>query len=228
MAFDEMLLQSGKPILRLYQWSQPTVSLGYFQQPELNPLDCATVRRTTGGGAIVHDNELTYSMVFPADSSPFQMGPDLYGLVHDSLISALKTFGVTAQKAHEDPPLREKDKPYLCFQRRSRFDIVIVDSQGVSHKVVGSAQRRTQQAVLQHGSILLNRSDRWPELRGINDLAELPEPITVSRLEQAWLPILAASLEVQFHTICYSDCADENAVNRIIEEKYGNPNWKRG
>src|SRR5690242_18095105 len=74
MAIDEALLESaagGGPLtLRFYQWSEPTLSLGYFQRYEdrsLHPasLDCPIVRRPTGGGAILHDKELTYSLALP-------------------------------------------------------------------------------------------------------------------------------------------------------------------
>src|SRR5689334_21696416 len=78
MAIDDALLESaaeaGVATLRLYQWSEPTLSLGYFQaaaerkthQPSLT---CALVRRASGGGAILHDRELTYSLALPEKSS---------------------------------------------------------------------------------------------------------------------------------------------------------------
>ena len=227
MSFDEALFCRAKPICRFYRWDSPTVSLGYFQQPELNPLTCSTVRRTTGGGAIVHDNELTYSIVFPAQSKQYKWGPDLYGIVHQSLISALHSIGVEAKTALDDPPTREKDKPFLCFKRRSRYDIVLTDPAGKEHKITGSAQRRTQEAVLQHGSILLDRSSAWTELPGINDLVKLSSPLTTARLIELWTPALAKALDVVFVPIDYPNDVDEKNVAHIAKEKYGNPDWKR-
>ena len=227
MSFDEALLRRAKPICRFYRWDVPTVSLGYFQQPERSPLTCSTVRRTTGGGAIVHDNELTYSIVFPAQSKQFEWGPDLYGIVHQSLISVLRSIGVEAKTALDDPPAREKDKPFLCFERRSRYDIVLADKTGKEYKVTGSAQRRTHEAVLQHGSILLDRSSTWTELPGINDLVQLPQPLTTERLIELWTPALANALDVEFVPIDYPNDVDDNTVADIAREKYGNPDWKR-
>ena len=227
MSFDEALLRRAKSICRFYQWDSPTVSLGYFQQPERNPLTCSTVRRTTGGGAIVHDNELTYSIVFPAHSKQYEWGSDLYGIVHQSLISVLRSIGVEAKTALDDPPTREKDKPFLCFERRSRYDIVLTDATGKEYKITGSAQRRTQEAVLQHGSILLDKSSAWTELLGINDLVKLPEPLTTARLIELWTPVLATALDVNFVPIDYPNDVDEKTVADIAKEKYGNPDWKR-
>ena len=227
MSFDEALLRRAKPICRFYQWDNPTVSLGYFQRPELNPLTCSTVRRTTGGGAIVHDNELTYSIVFPAHSRQYEWGADLYGVVHQSLISVLRSIGVDVKTALDDPPMREKEKPFLCFERRSRYDIVLPDQNGKEYKVTGSAQRRTQEAVLQHGSILLDRSSAWTDLLGINDLVKLSQPLTTARLIDLWTPVLANALDVDFVPIDYPNDVDEKTVAEIAKEKYGNPDWKR-
>ncbi|MBR5709302.1 MAG: hypothetical protein IKX40_00930 [Thermoguttaceae bacterium] len=227
MSFDEALLRRAEPICRFYRWDTPTVSLGYFQKPELNPLTCSTVRRTTGGGAIVHDNELTYSIVFPAHSEQYEWGPDLYGIVHQSLISVLRSIGVDAKMAHDDPPMREKDKPFLCFERRSRYDIVLADQNGKEYKIMGSAQRRTQEAVLQHGSILLNRSSVWTDLLGINDLVKLPEPLTTERLINLWAPALVFALDVRIIPVDYPFDFDDKIVAEIAKEKYGNPDWKR-
>ena len=223
MAFDESLLNRGKPIFRVYQWSDPTVSLGYFQTPELNPFSQSApfVRRTTGGGAIVHDRELTYSLTAPADSPLYQAGPDLYGMVHQTIIQLLRDRGVDASTAQEDPPQREKDKPFLCFQRRSRYDIVLNGC-----KVVGSAQRRTTSAVLQHGSILLNRSSVFPGLLGINDLSS-SAPMSVPEFTAAWIPILASALNLDFTSVSLDQVYDEEEVRRIAEQKYGNPDWRR-
>jgi lipoate-protein ligase A len=163
MARDEaLLIRVGRgdapPTLRLYQWEPETVSLGYFQsyeelrtQPD-GVRALPAVRRLTGGGAIVHANELTYSLTLPLDHPLLGGGPmRLYELVHDAAIAMLKQRGVPAQRMGcQTPGGNSRRGPFLCFQRRYAWDVV-----STGRKVVGSAQRRARNAVLQHGSIQL-------------------------------------------------------------------------
>ena len=103
MAVDETLLEwaaeCGGCAWRFYQWSEPTLSLGYFQafdaEKSCVPFS-AIVRRLTGGGAILHDRELTYSLVVPAGHALAARRETLYDAVHRSLIETLAGFGVTA------------------------------------------------------------------------------------------------------------------------------------
>ncbi len=85
MAVDEALLmdavENGVATLRFYQWSEPTLSLGYFQrysdrEQHAASRKCAVVRRQSGGGAILHDRELTYSLMLPAGSPLTRHAPD--------------------------------------------------------------------------------------------------------------------------------------------------------
>ncbi len=180
MAVDQFLArlagQQQVVVLRLYQWSEPTLSLGYFQairdRREHSPsLPLPLVRRTTGGGAIVHHHDWTYSLAIP--DRPDRIGPStsLYELVHDALVRLLCDRGFAAQKwsgcaaeSHENNANPEKAcKSFLCFERRSTSDIVIG-----KHKVLGSAQRRASGALLQHGSLLLRTSDFAPSLIGLD------------------------------------------------------------
>jgi lipoate-protein ligase A len=163
MARDEHLLESeGLPpaALRLYGWDPPTISLGYFQRladverlpRELREL--AIVRRLTGGGAILHDRELTYALVLD-DSVPIAShGPaDLYRLVHTCWRDALSSDGPLLELAPDDYPLpTPRTGPFFCFQKPGRTDLILGEQ-----KVLGSAQRRTGGRVLQHGSLLLGR-----------------------------------------------------------------------
>lgn len=162
MARDEALLVragsgASPPTLRLYQWDPPTISLGYFQRfadyerlpSPLNSL--AVVRRQTGGGAILHDLELTYSLTIPIDHSLLEGGPNsLYEVVHDAVIASLATLGIPAMRGGQDDDSGPARGPMFCFQRRHRFDVLVGQE-----KVAGSAQRRTREAILQHGSIIL-------------------------------------------------------------------------
>jgi len=171
MAIDEVLLNSGRQglaTLRFYQWARPTVSLGHFQAaqgqfvPErFHGLD--VVRRLSGGGAILHDRELTYSCVLP-NSHPLTLDPiQIYDAVHAGIIQGMKTFGVSCRFRGDEA---FADQSFLCFSRGDERDLLIGNQ-----KIVGSAQRRRQGTILQHGSILLSRSDQAPEFPGILELA---------------------------------------------------------
>ena len=177
MALDEVLWQEaaerGRCTWRFYGWSEPTLSLGYFQ-----PYDdrcrhrasstAAIVRRISGGGAILHDAELTYSFVLPANHPLAARRLLLYRAVHTALVEALAEFDAIAVLCDGEGPSSvskspdsgfaersspNEQQPFLCFQRRSEGDVLL----GAA-KIAGSAQRRSRGAVLQHGSVLLRRS----------------------------------------------------------------------
>ncbi len=175
MAIDEALLHSaserGEVCLRFYQWRPATLSLGYFQRAaerRLHPASaaCAMVRRASGGGAIVHDQELTYSLTVAGEHPWAADSQGLYRRVHQILIDVLQTQGIGVEFCGVDARTAPGAAPFLCFQRRTSGDLVVG-----GEKVAGSAQRRRRGAVLQHGSILLAMS-RWaPELPGIRDIS---------------------------------------------------------
>jgi len=182
MALDEALLEwvAGQPdavFLRTYGWLEPTLSLGYFQSlsealDEARWQGVPLVRRATGGGAIWHDHEMTYAIVLPANHARARPSTALYQAVHAAIAAAVRApgldacrraaFGPAPSRTAERPPRR----PFLCFTDTDPEDIV-----AGGFKVVGSAQRRHAGAILQHGSLLLKRSDRTPELPGVCDLA---------------------------------------------------------
>jgi len=171
MAVDEILLRSaaedGVTTLRTYAWSTPTLTLGYFQHYDdrsrhTNSAGCPCIRRQTGGGAILHDQEITYSLCVPVPRRTIDTRY-YYHLVHDSLRTALASFGIEVElcAAAVAPASTE----FLCFQRRSFGDVICG-----GYKILGSAQRRHGRGLLQHGSLLLTRSDHAPELPGLLDL----------------------------------------------------------
>jgi lipoate-protein ligase A len=173
MAVDEALLESATmepdATLRLYQWAPATLSLGYFQPhadtgQHAPSRGCPIVRRRSGGGAIVHDAEITYALILPLVHPAARNPLALYFSVHESIIQVLQRWGLTADLYGEQPI----GEPFLCFHRRSQGD-VLVDG----HKVLGSAQRRARSVVLQHGSLLLHRSQFAPSLLGVRDLGGL-------------------------------------------------------
>jgi lipoate-protein ligase A len=232
MAVDEMLLESaahdGSATLRFYRWSEPTLSLGYFQDyagrgGHLPSRNCPAVRRLTGGGAIVHDRELTYSLVLPAGhllaaSHLLAAGRDrLYALVHAALVEALADLGIEAVLAAAGASRAAADEPFLCFQRRAPGDVLV----GAA-KVAGSAQRRRRGAVLQHGSVLLQRSAAAPELDGIGQLGG--HALDEETLLAAWLPKLAAGLATGW---CEGPLCDRQRqrASAWVESRYAAESW---
>jgi lipoate-protein ligase A len=187
MAVDQALLETadrtGLITLRFYGWSEPTLSLGYFQSHHDRllhepSLECPLVRRRTGGGAILHDHEITYSLCIPSTNRWSSRNNDLYRSMHQIMIDLLGEYGVESMFHSDQSNLDSPDvggvddnqaKAFLCFQRRSDGDVVLD-----RHKIAGSAQRRLKNSLLQHGSILFRRSDFSPELPGIHDLTAFP------------------------------------------------------
>ncbi len=180
MAVDQVLLETvaagAPPVLRFYQWDRPTLSLGYFQTLRDRLTHDASrgltvVRRSTGGGAIVHDHELTYSLTMPIVDRAAVAVRRFYDVMHDAIRQALQQFGVHVHRVGEDAK-QVASSPFLCFQRRTDEDLICA-----GYKVLGSAQRRTGHAVLQHGSLLLRASAHAPELPGAFDLGGDPPAV---------------------------------------------------
>ena len=181
MALDQAILEStsqrcldtgrAAPTLRFYGWSKPTLSLGYFQSHRRVPKEfegVEKVRRSTGGGAILHDRELTYSLTVPVSSRSKISRQDLYVEMHAAIVSSLASLGVTARAYRESGSTAGKEDAFLCFQRRTDEDLIIS-----GYKIVGSAQRRARAALLQHGSVLLRASAATPQLPGVFDLTSM-------------------------------------------------------
>ena len=229
MAVDEVLMEwsaaTGGCCLRFYRWREPTLSLGYFQAYEdrnRHPpsLGCPVVRRTSGGGAIVHDRELTYSIVVPRGHRLAVRRLALYRAVHTSLIELLSELGVSAFLYGGSGETTSGRQPFLCFQRRAPGDVL------VSHaKVAGSAQRRSPGAVLQHGSVLVARSPAAPELPGLNEL--LKTPIREPQFVEAWLDRLGRQLGLRCESRPLSD-PEWRQVSKLAQSKYAAEAWTRG
>jgi lipoyl(octanoyl) transferase len=167
MAADEALLEcADQPSLRLYGWSRPTVSLGYFQQhaaiaAELARRDLAPamVRRITGGGAIWHENEVTYALVGVLGTAGLpQRTADCYQLLHQNIRTALQRRGTVADlQASSVGDRRYIDEP-RCFASPAACDVVA----RAGGKMLGSAARSRGSRVLIHGSLKL-ASNPWDE-----------------------------------------------------------------
>ena len=162
MAVDEVLLDgvaagATPPTLRFYQWRPACLSLGYFQPFDVVDLEgcralgVEVVRRPTGGRAILHDRELTYSVALPAALLGHDGGVlASYYRLSLALHDGLRQLGVPATLAPASgPPSTATDGP-VCFDRPSAHEILLH-----GRKLVGSAQVRRGGALLQHGSILI-------------------------------------------------------------------------
>lgn len=164
LALDDAILQCVKerrspPTLRFYSWATPTLSLGYAQEPERDvdadtcrDLGVTVLRRASGGRAVLHDRELTYSVAVPSGSAPFGGGLEAaYCAVAAGLVAGLRLLGVDASPARgASRQARARGRHPGCFAVAARHEIAVGE-----RKLVGSAQRREEGAFLQHGSILI-------------------------------------------------------------------------
>lgn len=192
MAVDAVLLRSavddGVCSLRWYRWREPTLSLGYFQ-PDGDPLidgrfsTLPRVRRLSGGGALLHDREFTYSCAVPAGHRLAAAPGDLYVAMHAALANALKQSGLRVETRGTSD--RSLESHFLCFNRSDANDLVFN-----GHKILGSAQRRRRGAVLQHGGLLVARSEVTPEFPGLLDFKPDLD------LEQLWSRLIRESARV--------------------------------
>jgi lipoyl(octanoyl) transferase len=161
MAVDEALLEAAGrgeslPTLRLYAWNPPCLSLGYaqsFSEVDLERLTARgweVVRRVTGGRAILHTDELTYSVIAPPEE-PRMQGTILesYSRLARALVTAVRSLGLPVEMEEHAPPVSATKGP-VCFEVPSAYEIV-VDGK----KLIGSAQSRKREGVLQHGTLPL-------------------------------------------------------------------------
>lgn len=151
MAVDEILLADVlAPTLRIYHWSEPSVSFGYFGKIATVKNAYPThypIRRWTGGGIVPHGDDLTYTLAIPASS--FKVSPvESYRLIHEHIVSLLRKHGLNAMLT-EPADTRQGDQ---CFVSPATHDIML---DGM--KVAGAAQRRTRKGLLHQGSIQLRQ-----------------------------------------------------------------------
>ncbi|UCE07533.1 MAG: lipoate--protein ligase family protein, partial [bacterium] len=151
--FEKIL---DKPILRFYGWHPPCISLGYHQNAsDINQDFCESksidvVRRPTGGRAILHAQELTYSVIYPYRNLDIS---NFYRLIHIPFVLALQELGIHAsfEPSQADfQKIYKTDRAFLCFATSAKYEVEIE-----GRKLIGSAQRVYEKAILQHGSVLL-------------------------------------------------------------------------
>lgn len=162
MAVDEALLDNvaagaGTPALRLYRWHPPCLSLGFAQPFEAaDAAFCAArgvdiVRRPTGGRAVLHHLELTYAVVAPLGAGPFTFDLQAaYRAICQGLVAGLRSLGVAAELAGEpEGGVIRPTTTIPCFVGPASGEVI-----ASGRKLIGSAMRRTGDAILQHGAIL--------------------------------------------------------------------------
>jgi lipoate-protein ligase A len=223
MAADEAMLEAAADrelaSLRFYTWSEPTLSLGYFQSaagrelPNLSALPW--VRRSTGGAAIVHHHELTYSFALPARAE-WKSTESWICRLHKLLQVVLLDCGIASRVVVCGE--QRKFGEVLCFLHHTPGDLVIEGS-----KIAGSAQRKMRGALLQHGSLLLRHSEFAPQLSGMNDLAQR-ELFTPEELAK-WL---VAKFAQETGAVIQATEWTDNELARVPQiraEKYADREW---
>ena len=185
MAVDEAIAAAAAagtvpPTLRFYRWHLPTVSLGRHQKlADVDEAQIAArgydlVRRTTGGRAILHSDELTYSVGGPIEEPHMAGGVmDAYLRFSNGLLSGLEALGLVAETA-SGRTRAARDLSAACFEAPSAYEIT---AGGL--KLMGSAQSRRKGYVLQHGSLPL-----WGDITRLVDVLALPCPDKVSLRQQ--------------------------------------------
>ena len=177
MAVDEAILTGaleGKspPTIRFFQWQKPSITFGYMVNvdKELNvdlcrKRDVPFIRRITGGGVVFHGCDITYSIVFPKSLAPETSSPlSSYQLINRIFVRALEKIGIQASLL-EDKVEHSRD---VCFVEPTEYDVLYKGK-----KLIGNAQRRRKEWVLNHGSMLFDTGYR----RMANLIANLDNPV---------------------------------------------------
>ncbi len=200
MAVDEALLREVRePVLRLYEWSVPAISLGYFQPAALAG-DRSFVRRYTGGGLVDHARDVTYTIVLPRAHPWMELSmPESYRLIHEGVRAALAACGI----ASELTPAARAVESDACFAKPVRFDLV-----SDAGKLSGAAQRRTREGLLHQGSILL------------------PNPARNADLRRAFAPAFLARLDLAASPGELTSAESARAIH-LENDRYATEAWNR-
>ncbi len=248
MAIDEAIAIAcekgiAPPTLRLYAWKPPCISVGYFQNADevIDISECKRqnidiVRRLTGGKAVLHNKELTYSIISPSKNQIFSNGiKGSYKLIADCLLHGIKNLGISAEIT--DKPSK-KENGFSCFLDTSFYEISVKDK-----KLIGSAQKRWRNLFLQHGSIII--SPAYIQLAGLlkfnnevermgfinlhekkstsieeetkmgSDIFEIKSSIKKGFEEKTGIRLIEDRLTV----------FEEKEAERLLKEKYGKESW---
>lgn len=254
MATDEALVHSvangAPPVFRIYTWSPPAISFGYAQRiaREIDPQKCQAqniqiVRRATGGRAVLHWNELTYSVICHQDD------PTVGGSIQESyrkislaLMAGVAQLGanVSFESRHQEQPSpRGKELTAPCFTSTAQHEVTLNGK-----KLIGSAQQRIGQTLLQHGSLLLG-----PEHKQIVDFFPNGKEKLITRFTQELNTHTISLTEALSHPVSFETTAnalhngwtktfpnttlidtelsteESTQTNRLITEKYATDDW---
>ncbi|HAR6248249.1 TPA: lipoate--protein ligase family protein [Staphylococcus pseudintermedius] len=249
MALDEALLNfvsRGEidPVVRFYTWNPPTLSIGYFQRlskeidiEKVKEKGYGLVRRQTGGRGVLHDKELTYSVIVPeAHPDMPQTVTEAYRVISGGLLEGFKSLGFDAHfavpRSKEEREKLKQPRSSVCFDAPSWYELVVEGK-----KIAGSAQTRQKGVILQHGSILQDvdiddlfdmfifKNERLKakmkeafveKAVAINDLSN--ETITIAQMEVAFKEGFKKALDIEFKPLELT-VAQQDEV-KALEEKY--------
>lgn len=244
MALDEAIahaVEAGRvaPTVRFYAWDRPTVSLGCLQAARgaveweaCDRLGVRIVRRPTGGRAVLHDDELTYSVCVPLDRSWVRLSVgESFRRIGEGIVAGLRGLGIAATLGKADGALASPREVGACFQT-PRMPAVLA----AGKKLVGSAQRRLGSAILQHGSLLLGADlamhqalfPSWPREdpgKGVTWLKALlgevpPRPDIERALMDGWAAVL--NIRGVPGDLTTSEWRD---AERLAVTRYNTPAW---
>lgn len=255
MALDEALLDwhsEGEipPVVRFYEWNPATLSIGYFQsvEKEINMKQVVKhqlgfVRRPTGGRGVLHEHELTYSIIV-SESYPAMPATvtEAYRVLSEGLLIGFQKLGLDAYFSVPDSEEKKNDlknpKSAVCFDAPSWYELVVEGK-----KVAGSAQTRQKGVILQHGAILLDLDeDKLVSLFNYPSDAvkervrrELPKKaVAINRIREkpasmeecivAFKSGFAEGLDIEFEPYKLTD-VQLNYVKALEASRYANSEW---
>ncbi len=250
MAVDEAVLETvGQnqvfPTLRLYTWNPACLSIGYAQpyadidRKRLFDYGWDCVRRPTGGRAILHTDELTYSVIAPINESRVAGSVlESYQRLSVALLTALHSVDIPAEAHPINPTGNTPGNGAVCFEVPSNYEIVVAGK-----KLIGSAQARRKNGVLQHGTLPLrgdltrithvlaysdeqHRSNAAIRLLDHATTVEtvLGYQISWDSAAQALIAGFQSELDLEFVQADLSD-HETNLTEKLIQEKYKHPAW---
>lgn len=254
MAMDEALLNfvsRGEidPVIRFYTWNPATLSIGYFQRlkkeidiEKVKEKGYGLVRRQTGGRGVLHDKELTYSVIVP-ESHPKMPTTvtEAYRVISQGLLEGFKNLGFetyfAVPRSKEEREKLKQPRSSVCFDAPSWYELVVE-----GRKIAGSAQTRQKGVILQHGSILQDidvdelfdlfifKHDRLKNKMkeafvdkavAINEISE--KHITLNEMEDAFKEGFKEGLQIEFKPLTLTD-EQMNEVKEL-EEKFRSDEW---
>jgi lipoate-protein ligase A len=224
-------LRAGEAVARLYEWDPPTVSFGrnepaqgIYSERRASEEGVGLVRRPTGGRAVLHQDELTYALVFPVGA--FDGLKRAYRRINRGLLAGLEKLGAAVELAAPGGPSLHPDAG-PCFRQPAEGEVT-----ALGRKLVGSAQVRIGDSVLQHGSIILDGDQSvLDRLRG--DAEPVPPPATLrsvlgrvpnmSLVRRSILMGLEEVLGGEWGVGEYRE--DEKMAAEKLEAHYGDGGW---